>query len=133
MTPGKQRTLIIGLIVLGVLVVGFFGLRTLHAFRDFRGHRPPPPFAPADNQAVETDVELIRDWMTIGFISHNYHTHPRMLYDALNIQPKGNEDKSLQQLNDEFYPDQPGYVLETVKSVIRSSLPPSTPSAPAAP
>ena len=132
MTPGKQRALIVLLIVMGALIVGFFGWRTLHAFRDFRGHRPPP-FAQSENQAVETDVELIRDWMTIGFISHSYHTHPRMLYDALNIPPKGNEDKSLQQLNDEFYPDQPGYVLETVKSVIRSSMPPGTPSAPATP
>ena len=127
MTPKRQRALIVLLIVLGVVIVGFFGWRTLHAFRDFRGHRPPPPFVQSENQAVETDVELIRDWMTIGFISHSYHTHPRMLYDALNIPPKGNEDKSLQQLNDEFYPDQPGYVLETVKSVIRSSMPPATP------
>lgn len=133
MTPKKQRALIVLLIVMGALIVGFFGWRTLHAFRDFRGHRPPPPFAQSENQAVETDVELIRDWMTIGFISHSYHTHPRMLYDALNIPPKGNEDKSLQQLNDEFYPDQPGYVLETVKSVIRSSMPPGTPSASPAP
>jgi hypothetical protein len=109
-------------------------LRTFHAFREFRGHRPPgPPFG--DKQA-ETDVELIRDWMTIGFISHMYHTHPRMLYETLGIPPDGNEEKSLKQLNDEYFPDQANYVLTTVKAAIHASLPPTPPATeipPAAP
>lgn len=117
MTPSRQRTLVLGLILIGVIFVGFFGLRFFRAFREFRGHRPPP-FPPADAQAAETDVELIRDWMTIGFVSHTYRTPPNLLYKALDIPPRGNEDKSLQQLNDEYYPNQPGYVLATVKMTI---------------
>jgi hypothetical protein len=142
MTPSRQRTLVLGLILIGVIFVGFFGLRFFRAFREFRGHRPPP-FPPADSQPVETDVELIRNWMTIGFISHTYRTPPNLLYKALDIPPRGNEDKSLQQLNDEYFPNQPGYVLETVKGTILASqpiptalppaIPPSTSIPPAAP
>lgn len=138
MTPVRQRTLIFGLIILGILAVGFFGLRFFRAFREFRGHRPPP-FAPADSQPVETDVELIRDWMTIGFIAHTYRTPPNLLYKALDIPPRGNEDKSLQQLNDEYFPNQPGYVLETVKATILANQPiptappPATAISPSAP
>jgi len=71
-------------------------------------------------------VELIRDWMTIGFVSHTYRTPPNLLYKALDIPPRGNEDKSLQQLNDEFFPNQPGYVLETIKAAILANQPTPT-------
>jgi len=123
MTPNKQRALVTSLIIFGILAVGFFGLRTLHAFREFRGHRPPHPF---ETEKPETDVELIRDWMTIGSLSHMYRTSPRLLYDTLGIPPKGNEDKSLRQLNDEFFPDQPDHVITIVKTAIQANLPPPT-------
>jgi hypothetical protein len=124
MTPSQQRILTIGLVTLGVLIVGFFGLRTFHAFREFRGHRPPGP--PFGDKHAETDVELIRDWMTIGSLSRMYDMPHRLLYDALGIPPNGNEKKSLKQLNDEYFPDQPGFVLETVKAAIQANLPPPT-------
>ncbi len=138
MTPTRQRILVIGLIILGVLAVGFFGMRAFHAFRRFEGHRPPS-FSDFDNIPVETDVELIRDWMTIGSISHSYRLPPKLLYEGLQIRPNGNERKSLKQLNDEFFPDQPDHVLNTVKDIVRANLPPSAPNpspaptAPAAP
>jgi hypothetical protein len=125
MTPSRQRALIISLIMIGMVIVGFFGFRTFHAFREFRGHRPPP-FPPEDAASPETDVELIRDWMTIGFLSKTYRTPPDLLYKALGIRPNGNEHKSLKQLNDEYFPDTPGYVLKTVKTEIQALLPPPT-------
>ena len=131
MTPSRQRALVIGVIVSGVLIVGFFGWRTLHAFRDFRGHLPPPPFVPAENQAVETDVELIRDWMTIPFISRMYQVSPRALFDAVGISPMGNGEKNLAQLNAEYFPNQPGMVLEVVKAAVQANQPPPTPVSPA--
>ncbi|HKE33172.1 MAG TPA: hypothetical protein VKD65_15680, partial [Candidatus Angelobacter sp.] len=79
----------------------------------------PPPGA----QPAETDISLIRDWMTIGFISHTYQTPPDLLYRALDIRPNGNEHKSLKKLNDEYFPDRPGYVLETVKNAIQANQP----------
>src|SRR6185436_6343912 len=93
MTPSRQRALIISLIVIGMIIVGFFGLRTLHAFREFRGHRPPPPSA-ADAAQIETDVELIRDWMTTPYIARTYRVPAKKLYDTLEIPRKGNDEKS---------------------------------------
>mgnify|MGYP003449387220 CR=1 FL=1 len=131
MTPKKQRALVIGLIAIGVLIVGFFGLRTLRAFREFRGHRPPPPFAPADAQEMETDVELIRDWMTIPYIAKTYGVPDRMLFKELRIPNEGNREKSLKELNDEYFPEQAGFVLEEVKKAINDHRPPAPPTAPA--
>ncbi len=130
MSPTRQRTAIAVLIVLGILIAGFFGLRFFHAFREFRRHGPPPRFAPAEAQAVETDVELIRDWMTIPYISMTYHVHPKSLFDALEINPKINDEKSLAQLNDEFFSDKPGIVIEIVKATVLANQPPLTPAAP---
>ena len=130
--------LIVGLIILGIVFVGFFGMRFFHAFRDIRGHRPPR-FSPAGAKPAETDVSLIRDWMTIGFLSHTYRTPPDLLYKALDIRPNGNEDKSLKKLNDEYFSDKPGYVLETVKAAIQANqaaltaVPPKTAITPASP
>ena len=128
MTPTRQRALITGLIIIGIIIVGFFGLRTFHAFRKFRGHHPPP-FPPAGAESAETDVELIRDWMTVPFISKTYRLPPNLLYETLDIPPAQNEEKSLKQLNQQYYPQEDGMVLEKVKAAIRayqSSLPPQT-------
>ncbi|HLA08159.1 MAG TPA: hypothetical protein VJ022_11975 [Anaerolineales bacterium] len=121
MSPTRQRALIVGLIIIGILIIGFFGLRTFHAFREFRGHRPPPP------GEVETDVELIRDWMTIPFISKMYHVPPPELFHALDIPPNGNQDKSLNDLNGEYYPKENGIVLEKVKAAVLANQPPPPP------
>lgn len=131
----KQRTLVIGLILIGLIVVVIFGWRTARAFREFRGHRPPPPFAP-EAQEIETDVSLIRDWMTIPFISKMYLVPPHALFKALDIPEHKNKEKSLKQLNEEYYPEAEGFVLETVKATILAMLanqPQQTPTAPATP
>lgn len=120
MVPPRQRTLILGLILLGFMIAGFFGLRALHAFREFRRHGPPPLEVVFTEQAPETDVELIRDWMTIPYISKTYRVPARALFEALGISPRGNEDKSLAQLNEEFFPQSPQIVIELVKAVIRA-------------
>lgn len=120
MSPRLQRVLILGLISLGILIVGFFGIRALFALREFRRHGgPPPPLAEALEKR-ETDVELIRDWMTIPYISMTYQVHPRELFDAIGISPRKNEERSLLQLNEEFFPDQPGVVIELIKAVVQA-------------
>ena len=119
----KQHILFIALSILGVMLILFFGLRVFHAYKKFDGHRPQLA------KELETDVEDIEDWMTIPFISHNYGVPPEILFDALNIDPKETLKKNLKQLNDEFYPDEDGYVLTTVKAVIFSNQPPLPPAA----
>jgi hypothetical protein len=119
----RQRNFIVGLIVIGLMIIGIFGLRTVRAFRQFHGHRPPPPFT---GEKVETDVDLIRDWMTLPYISITYRLPPDLLYETLKIPPRGNERKSLKELNDQYYPEAPGTVLELVKAAIRAYQPPTT-------
>jgi hypothetical protein len=132
MTHRRQRALILGLIGLGLILAGFFGFRSLRAMREFDKRRPPA-LSVSDVQTMETDVELVRGWMTIGFIARTYHLPPGILYQALDISPNGNKEKSLEQLNEEFFPDQPGHVLAIVKAAIASrmafptGLPPLTP------
>lgn len=126
MTPARQRALTIGLIVVGVLIVAFFGLRAFFAFKEFRRHGPPP-LAPLEaQQQVETDVELIRDWMTIPFIARMYQVSPKLLFDAVGVSPRGNGEKSLAQLNEKYFPNQPGIVMEVVKAAIQANQPPPT-------
>ena len=128
MSPIKQRLAITGLIVLGILFAGFFGMRAFRAFKHIHedgfgpGHRPPPP--------SETNVELIRDWMTIPYIAKNLWRTDRMLFKELNISDKGNLEKSLKKLNDEYFPGQNGYVLGRSK---KSHHQPSFAYAPIAP
>lgn len=119
----QQRKFIAGLIVIGLIVMVVFGVRTLRAFRQFHGHRPAPALG---DQRVETNADLIRDWMTLPYISITYRLPPDLLYEALEIPPAGNKKKSLKQLNDEYFPETPGLVLELVKAAVRANQPPPT-------
>lgn len=120
----QQRSLVIVLIVIGILLTVFFGLRAFHALRKFDGHRPPPA------GKVETDVELIREWMTIPFIARMYRVHEEIIFEALEISPKENRDKSLEDINQEYYSEADGLVLEKVKAAILANQPPPTPVPP---
>ena len=124
MTPSRLRTLIFVLIFIGGLIVGFFGLRTLSAFREFGGHRPPPApsVADAEHEQIETDVNLIREWMTIPFISKMYHVPPNVLFDALGIPANKNREKSLKRLNREYFPQADGIVVEKIKAAVFAAL-----------
>jgi hypothetical protein len=115
----RQKNFVTGLIILGLIFIIFFGLRTARAFRQFREHRPPPPSAA---QEIETDVNLIRDWMTIPFIAKMYHVKPHILFEALEIPEQGNREKSLRQLNEEYYPQADGIVIEKIRAAIQAAI-----------
>ena len=125
MTPSRLRTLIFILIFIGGLIIGFFGVRTLRAFREFAGHRPAPaPSAPdAERGQIEIDVNLIREWMTIPFISKAYHVPANVLFDALGIPANKNRGKSLKRLNKEYFPQVEGIVLEKIKAAVLANQP----------
>ncbi len=130
--PGNsgQRVLVISLIFIGLVIIGFFGWQTARAFRQFHGHRPLHPFA---TPHVETDVNLIRDWMTIPFISRMYLVPSYVLFEALGIPERGNREKSLRQLNEEYYPEAEGIVLEKIKAAVRLNQPRPIPTMTATP
>ena len=123
MTPFLQRVLVAALIIFGIWIAAFFGLRTFHAYGEVREHRPPPP--PFKTEQPETDVELIQDWMTIPFIERMYHIHHGVLFQALNIPAEENKEKSLKQINEKYFPNEPGFVLKLVKTTVQANLPPS--------
>jgi hypothetical protein len=125
----KQRMLIVVFTILGCILILFFGMRTLHAFKKFNGHRPPQP-SPGE---VETDVERIRDWMTVPFISRMYGVPEEIIFDALGIPEEGNRKKSLEELEKKYYPNSKGVVIEIVKTTILAHQTPPMPDAPPMP
>lgn len=125
MTASRMRTLVFILIFIGGLIVGFFGLRTLRAFREFGGHGPPPGPSAADAEGgqIETDINLMREWMTIPFISKMYHVPANVLFDALGIPANKNREKSLKRLNKEYFPRAEGIVLEKIRAAVLANQP----------
>jgi hypothetical protein len=123
MTASRLRTLTYVLIFIGGLIVGFFGLRALRAFSEFGGHRPPPRPPAVDDGQIETDVSLIREWMTIPFISKMYHVPANVLFDALGIPANKNRGKSLKRLNKDYFPRAEGIVLEKIKAAVLANRP----------
>lgn len=127
----KQRMITGGLIALGLIVTIVFGLRTLHALK--RVHRPDPPFGKPPS-ANSTDAELIRDWMTIPYIADTYDVPPEALFIGLGIPPENHAGrKNLKQLNDEYFPGQPGIVTLQIKNIIKAFQNQSPPPAPLSP
>jgi len=128
MTPFLQRVLVSALIIFGIWIAAFFGLRTFHSSREVREHHPPPPFT---TERSETNVQLIEDWMTVPFIAKMYHVSPHIIFEALNIPAEDNKEKSLKQLDEKYFPTTPGYVLGIVKNTVQANLPPSSALPPA--
>jgi hypothetical protein len=127
----KQRIITFGLIVFGLLVTVFFGARMLHTYKRF--HRPGPLFSKPPS-ANSTDAELIRDWMTVPYVADTYETPPDVIFFSLGIVPeKGAGRKSLKELNNEYYPDQPGIVLQHVHDLIKALQDQSPPPKPLSP
>lgn len=121
-----QRTLVLLLVLAGALIVVLSGARTLRAFRDFRERGPlPAPVEVAD--PAQPDVERIRSWMTVPFIARMYRVPASVLFEALEISPRGNEEKSLTQLNEQYFPGVPGFVEAKIKVTVLENLPPPTP------
>jgi len=120
-----QHALVVGLTFLGFLLVLFFGLRVFHTFMRLNGHPPP---APASGQ-VETDVTLIRGWMTVPYIARMYQVPEKLLFDELNIPARDNCDKSLEEINKEYFPQAEGQVLEIIKATLTANQhpPPGAP------
>ena len=114
--PGnpKQRNLVTGLIILGLLFIIFLGCGRHGRSGNFANTALLTPFA---TKSIETDVNLIRDWMTVPFISKMYRVRPHILFEALEIPEQENREKSLRQLNDEYYPQAGGLSWKRLKQL----------------
>ncbi len=134
----KQKILTSIFILIGVAVIVFFGMRAVRSFVRIRGNgnfgKPPP--------AKQTDLDLIRDWMTVPYIARMYDVPPEALFKSLDLD-KNTFDKdadknygkmSLKELNDKLYPNEEGIILAHVKASIQAmqkqEQPPQFPATP---
>ena len=103
-----RRVLTIILVVIGVALVGFFGLRAYRAYTRFQ------PDAPV---AGLRDVEAIRGWMTLPYIAHAYGVPEDSLFAALALPKPGNTRLSIKQLVAKYDRD-PQATRQTIQQVL---------------
>lgn len=118
-TPSLSRrlTLSIVLLILGMALAGFFGVRAYRAYNRFH------PQAPA---ASMTDVEAIRGWMTVPYIARAYGVSEEALFSALGIPKAGNERLSVKQLVAKYGRD-PLATRQAIQQALLRHLPTPTP------
>ena len=105
----SRRVLTIALVVVGLGLVGFFGLRAYRAYTRFQLD------APANGLH---DVEAIRGWMTLPYIARAYGVPEDALFDALSIPKAGNTRLSVKQLVAKYDRD-PQATRQTIQQVVR--------------
>jgi hypothetical protein len=103
----------ISLILLGLLLIGFFGLRAVRSYVRLQQTGLEPGV---------TDVEAIRGWMTIPYIATAYNVPEAYIFSQLKLPAEGNQDKSLAELNRTYARGQPGVILEGVKTAVKKYL-----------
>ncbi len=112
-TPKTNRWLLI-LIVMGIILTAIFGFRTVRSFAQIQltGLRPGT-----------TDAESIRGWMTVPYIARVYCIPADALYQRIGIPAAGNNDRSLADLNKEYFNGQKGIILQKIKDAIHAEKP----------
>lgn len=108
-----NRILLIGLIVLGLFLTLFFGVRAIRSYLRIWQTGLQPGV---------TDVEAIRGWMTIPYIARAYGVPEEIIFERLNIPPEGNRSRSLAQLNRLYAPGERGRIVEAVKQAVKAYL-----------
>ena len=119
--PKKTHRWIWIALAIGLFLTIFFGFRAVRSFAQIRltGLQPGT-----------TDVGAIRGWMTIPYISKAYNVPSDYLYQQINVPTSGNDAKNLGDLSREFFPGQPGVILQKVKDAIHSYQATSQPKGP---
>ncbi|MCI0643389.1 MAG: hypothetical protein L0346_00700 [Chloroflexi bacterium] len=106
----RERILTIGLIVLGLILIGFFGFRAVRSFLRIQLTSLEPGV---------TDVELIRGWMTVPYIATAYGVPEEYIFEQIGVPQEGNQEKALRRLNFDYFEGEPGAILEAVQAAIR--------------
>jgi hypothetical protein len=119
----RKKTIIILVIIAGIALVGFFGFRTFRSIMRLRQMERMP---------LSTDVELIRGWMTLPYISDAYRVPPKVLIEACKLPPPVKDHESLSQINRTIAPNDPGSTVECIKKAV-SAFQKSHPTPPAKP
>jgi hypothetical protein len=104
-----NRFFLVVILILGLILAVFFATRAFHGFQRVRG---------AKFGGGESNVELIRGWMTVDYITKMYHVPPNVVLSPLNIPVEGNGKRSLGSLIKSTGTTDPDGLLEKVKASI---------------
>jgi len=107
-SPWEKR-LTIGLIVLGVILILFFGFRATRSFLRIQFTSLEPGV---------TDVEMIRGWMTVPYIAVAYNIPEAYLFAEIGIPQADNQEKSLYRLNNDYFAGEPEAILKVIQAAI---------------
>ena len=105
----NEQRIFFMLIILGIFLVGFFGLRTVRSYIRLQRMGLQPGI---------TDVEAVRGWMTIPYIATAYGIPEGYIFKQLNIPAEGNHKESLSQLNRQYDFGEKGAIVSAVKTAI---------------
>jgi hypothetical protein len=90
----RRRLLAIVLVIFGLIITGYFGMRAVRSFRQLQYIHQQ-----GLDRGVDS-VEAVRPWMTIRFIAEAYAVPEEYLYNALAIPfDRRNADQPLGELN----------------------------------
>jgi len=105
----REKMLTTGLIVVGIVLILFFGFRAVRSFLriQFTGLEPGA-----------TDVELIRGWMTVPYIATAYGVPEEYIFEQIGVPQEGNQEKALRRLNFDYFEGEPEAILKAVQGAI---------------
>ncbi len=105
----REKILTTGLMVVGIILIIFFGFRAVRSFLRIQFTSLEPGV---------TDVELIRGWMTIPYIAAAYDVPEEYIFEQIGIPQEGNQDKGLYRLNRDYFEGEPGAILKVIQEAI---------------
>ncbi len=115
----REKIIITVLIVVGLVLILFFGLRAVRSFLRIQL---------TGLESGVTNVELIRGWMTIPYIATAYGVPEEHIFEQIGVPQKGNQKRALRQLNFDYFKGEPEAILKAVQEAIsqyKAEHPPS--------
>ncbi len=106
----RERILTTGLIVVGIILILFFGFRAVRSFLRIQFTSLEPGV---------TDVELIRGWMTVPYIATAYGVPEEYIFEQIGVPQEGNQDKALYRLNRDYFEGEPEAILKVIQEAIK--------------
>jgi hypothetical protein len=115
----KFTYILVAVGILSILIAGFL------SFRIFQRLSHKPPLIPR-----QTDVSLIKPWMTIPYVAKTYAVPKEVLFEKLNLDPNKYRKESIESIakNKAINQDSLITALKETITEFKSSPPPSTPT-----
>ena len=104
-----RKTIIIGLISVGILLTAVFGVRAVKSFLHIRH--------------IETEVGSpisLHGWMTIPYVAKAYQVPVDYLYAALKVPRDDNEDESLHHLKNNYFNGDADAVSNAIQAAVKN-------------